>query len=72
MRVSRADNSRFAAWWFTVDTVLLTSLFILMAVGLVLSLAAPPAVALKKGFDTYFFVERHAVFGAASARGAAA
>ncbi len=67
MRVSRADTSRFAAWWFTIDTVLLTSLFILMAVGLVLSLAASPAVALKKGFDTYYFVERHAVFGTASA-----
>lgn len=67
MRISRADKSRFADWWFTVDHVLLSSLFILMALGLVLSLAASPAVAIKKGFDTYYFVERHFAFGLAGA-----
>ena len=67
MRISRADKSRFADWWFTVDHVLLSSLFILMALGLVLSLAASPAVAIKKGYDTYYFVERHVAFGLAGA-----
>ena len=67
MRISRADKSRFADWWFTVDHVLLSSLFILMALGLVLSLAASPTVAIKKGFDTYYFVERHFAFGLAGA-----
>lgn len=64
MKFSRADNSRLAAWWFTVDHVLLTAIASLIGVGLVLSLAASPSVALKKGLSTYYFVERHLVFAA--------
>ncbi|MGL4397098.1 MAG: FtsW/RodA/SpoVE family cell cycle protein [Hyphomicrobium sp.] len=62
MKISRSDNSRLANWWFTVDHVLLGALLCLMAIGAVLSLAASPAVALKKGLDTYHFVKRHFVF----------
>lgn len=62
MRISRADRSRVADWWFTVDLVLLCALLILVGTGLVLSLAASPAVAVKKGLATYHFVNRHAIF----------
>ncbi len=62
MSFSRADKSRFAEWSFTIDRTLLTSLLGLIVIGLVLSIAASPAVAMKKGFDIYHFVERHAVF----------
>lgn len=67
MKLTRADRSRFAEWWFTVDHVLLSAFLALIGIGLVLSLAASPAVALKKGFSTYHFVERHVVFAAMSA-----
>ncbi|MGI9403783.1 MAG: FtsW/RodA/SpoVE family cell cycle protein [Hyphomicrobium sp.] len=65
MRVSRADRSRVADWWFTVDHVLLSAILAIVAAGLVFSLAASPAVAIKKGLPTYHFVERHMVFSAA-------
>ena len=64
MSISRADRSRLADWWFTVDRVLLWAIGALIAIGLVLSFAASPAVALKKGFSTYYFVERHFFFAA--------
>ncbi len=67
MTLSRTDRSRFADWWFTVDHVLLSAFAALLAIGMVLSLAASPAVAMKKGLPTYYFVERHAVFGCISA-----
>lgn len=67
MRLTRADRSRLAEWWFTVDHVLLTAFLGLIGIGLVLSLAASPAVAIKKGLSTYHFVERHAVFAVLSA-----
>lgn len=66
MSLSRTDKSRFAQWWFTVDHVLIWAFMGLIATGLVLSLAASPAVALKKGFSIYHFVERHIVFAALS------
>ena len=67
MSVSRTDRSRFSDWSFTVDHGLLTAFFALIALGVVLSLAASPAVAIKKGLTTYHFVERHAVFAILSA-----
>jgi cell division protein FtsW len=59
MRVSRTDRSLGAEWWFTVDRVLLTAFLVLIGMGAVLSLAAGPAVAIKKGLSTFYFVERH-------------
>jgi cell division protein FtsW len=65
MRISRADRSRLAEWWFTVDHVLLSSILVIVAAGTVLSLAASPAVAEKKGLAEYYFVERHVLFSLA-------
>lgn len=64
MRVSRADQSRLARWWFTVDHALLAAVVAIMAAGIVLSLAASPSVAVAKGLDAYYFVERHILFSA--------
>jgi cell division protein FtsW len=64
MSFSRADKSRFAEWSFTIDKLLLMAILSLVVIGLVLSFAASPSIALKKGFDTYYFVERHVVFAA--------
>ncbi|HXJ00031.1 MAG TPA: FtsW/RodA/SpoVE family cell cycle protein, partial [Micropepsaceae bacterium] len=43
MSLSRADNSGFARWWWTVDRVSLIAVLALMAIGLVLAFAASPA-----------------------------
>ena len=67
MRISRADNSRLTEWWFTTDFVLLAAVLILAGMGLVLSLAASPSVALRAGFPAYHFVIRHAFFALAGA-----
>ncbi len=64
MKISRADRSRLADWWFTVDHALLVAILAIVGAGLVLSLAASPAVAIKKGLPTYYFVERQVVFSA--------
>jgi cell division protein FtsW len=65
MRVSRADRSRVTEWWFTVDHVLVGAILAIVGTGLILSLAASPAVAIKKGLPTFYFVERHLIFSAA-------
>jgi cell division protein FtsW len=66
MNFSRADKSRFAEWSYTIDRPLLMAILGLIVIGLVLSFAASPAVAIKKGFDTYHFVARHMVFAGVS------
>jgi len=67
MTFSREDRSRLTGWWFTVDHVLLVAILVLVGTGLIFSLAASPAVALKKGLPAYYFVERHVVFSALGA-----
>ena len=62
MRLSRADGSILSEWWFTFDRVLLAALVALVGAGGVLSLAASPAVAIKKGLPAFYFAERHIVF----------
>ncbi|MDX2159387.1 MAG: putative peptidoglycan glycosyltransferase FtsW [Hyphomicrobiaceae bacterium] len=62
MRLTRSDRSLVAEWWFTVDRQLLAALLVLIGAGLVLSLAASPAVAVKKGLPPFYFAERHFVF----------
>lgn len=65
MAFSRADRSLVAEWWFTVDRTLLALFLGLVAAGLVVTLAASPAVALRKGYDAFHFVGRHVVFAGA-------
>jgi len=57
--VTRAERTPFAAWWWTVDRLLLAALIALMLGGIVLSLAASPPVASRLGLDPFFFVTRH-------------
>lgn len=62
MLLSRTDRSYFSEWWWTVDRLALLTCVILMVVGLVLSLAASPAVATKIGVDEMFFVKKQLQF----------
>lgn len=61
---SRADRSLLTDWWFTVDRMLLTCVFVLVVLGVVISLAASPSVALAKDLPAFHFVNRHAMFAA--------
>jgi cell division protein FtsW len=60
--VSRVERTPFAAWWWTVDRLLLAALFTLMLGGLVLSLAASPPVAARLGLEPFYFVNRHVIY----------
>ncbi len=60
--ISRAERTRFANWWWTVDRLMLAAIAVLMMTGIVLSLAASPAVASRIGLDAFYFVNRHALY----------
>ena len=60
--VSRATRTPFGEWWWTVDKLLLGALATLMLAGIVLSLAASPAVAVRLRLDPFYFVNRHVLF----------
>ena len=60
--VSRAERTPFAAWWWTVDRLMLAALLGLMLAGIVLSLAASPPVAARLGLEPFYFVNRHVLY----------
>ncbi len=61
MRFARSDRSLLSDWWFTVDRLLFAAVVLLIAGGVVLSLAASPSVANRLDLDTFHFFKRHAV-----------
>lgn len=60
--VSRVDRGPVANWWWTVDRYFLFACLALMGLGVLLSFAASPAVALRIGLDSFHFVERQIFF----------
>ena len=56
MRLTRAERSVLTDWWFTVDRVLLASILAIAGAGVVLSLAASPAIAIRRGLPAFYFV----------------
>ena len=59
---ARTDNTVIGRWWWTVDRPTLAAVGLLMAVGMILVVAASPAVAERIGTDSYHFVLRQAAF----------
>jgi cell division protein FtsW len=65
--MSRAERGLFADWFRSVDLWLLGSFVALMVVGVVMALAASPAVAERLNLSTFHFVDRQAAMLAPSA-----
>lgn len=59
---SRLDTSPVATWWWTIDRWFLAAFLSLMGLGIVLSFAASPAVALRIGLDPFHFATRQIIF----------
>src|SRR3954447_15225775 len=58
---ARIDQGPVARWWWTVDRWSLGALAVLMGFGVVMSMAASPAVAERLGYAPLHFAERHLV-----------
>jgi cell division protein FtsW len=52
---SRTDQNIFAQWWWTVDRWMLLGVGILLVTGLLMVVAASPAVAQKINLPMYSF-----------------
>lgn len=60
--LSRTDRSMLANWWWTVDRWSLAAIATLIVAGVLLSLAASPAVAGRIGLEPFYFVYRQLSF----------
>ncbi len=62
MLISRSDRGLLARWWYTVDLPLMFAVFLLMAIGVLFSLAASPAVAVRLDLPYFHFFIRQLIF----------
>jgi len=62
MSFGRTDTSTVGRWWWTVDRWSIAALFGLIGIGILLTLAASPAVAERIGADSFHFVRRQFAF----------
>jgi cell division protein FtsW len=62
MLVSRSDRGLVARWWFTVDRMLLFAVLLLMATGVLISMAASPPVAARLGLGSFHFFKYQLIF----------
>ncbi|MBV1706090.1 MAG: putative lipid II flippase FtsW [Hyphomicrobiales bacterium] len=60
--ISRAERSQLARWWWTVDQWQIGAFLVLMALGLILSMAGSPPVAERIGLPPFHFVHRQAMY----------
>ena len=62
MTFDRTNRSALAEWWWTSDRWLFATVSALMFAGVLLGMAASPAIAEKLRYDTFHFVSRQIVF----------
>jgi cell division protein FtsW len=62
MLISRTDRGLMASWWFTVDRLLMAAVLLLIAAGVLFSMAATPPVAQRIGLEYFHFFKRQLVF----------
>ncbi|MBC7950753.1 MAG: putative lipid II flippase FtsW [Rhodospirillaceae bacterium] len=62
MNFGRTDTSVLGRWWWTVDRWTIGALFLLVGIGILLTMAASPAVADRIGADSFHFIRRQFIF----------
>lgn len=67
IRLDRSNTSLHGQWWWTIDRYLLLAVIAIMIIGIVLVMAASPAIAEHKGLHSFHFVYRQMVFLTAGA-----
>jgi cell division protein FtsW len=59
---ARTDTSVLGRWWWTIDRWTLAALLLMAALGIVLTMAASPAVAERLHLDAFYFARRQAAY----------
>jgi len=59
---TRADTSILGRWWWTVDRWMVAAIFSLVVLGILLIMAASPAVADQHEWTSFHFIKKHLFF----------
>jgi len=62
LSLARTNTSIVGQWWWTVDRWTLASLMLLILLGILLIMAASPAVANQHHWSSFHFIKKHVIF----------
>lgn len=62
MPLDRKKNNFINKWWWSVDRYLVIAFASLIGIGMILVMAASPAVAERIGLESFYFIKRQIVF----------
>lgn len=62
LSLARTNTSLIGQWWWTVDRWTLTAFMVLIFFGVLLIMAASPAVADQHNWSSFHFIKKHVIF----------
>lgn len=62
LSLARTNTSLIGQWWWTIDRWTLAALMLLIALGILLIMAASPAVADQHHWSSFHFIKKHIIF----------
>jgi len=62
LSLARTNTSLIGQWWWTVDRWTLAALMLLILLGILLIMAASPAVAIQHHWSSFHFIKKHIIF----------
>ncbi|EKE08987.1 MAG: hypothetical protein ACD_16C00227G0007 [uncultured bacterium] len=62
LSIARTNTSLIGQWWWTLDRWILFSLIALIFLGILLIMAASPAVADQHHWNSFYFIKKHLLF----------
>ncbi|MBA3813786.1 MAG: putative lipid II flippase FtsW [Alphaproteobacteria bacterium] len=62
LSLARTNTSLIGQWWWTVDRWTLAALMVLIFLGVLLIMAASPAVAEQHQWSSFHFIKKHIIF----------
>lgn len=62
LSLARTNTTLVGRWWWTVDRWTLAALFLLIFMGILLIMAASPAVADQHHWSSFHFIKKHIIF----------
>jgi len=62
LSLARTNTSLIGQWWWTIDRWTLAALMLLIVLGVLLIMAASPAVADQHHWSSFHFIKKHIIF----------
>ncbi|HUX78410.1 MAG TPA: cell division protein FtsW, partial [Alphaproteobacteria bacterium] len=62
LSLARTNTNMIGQWWWTVDRWALAALMVLIFLGVLLIMAASPAVADQHHWSSFHFIKKHIIF----------